>query len=53
MAALHVDVLDSVSLSHGLKATRARKYARIWQESFSDEVMLQLGHRSTDRDVWL
>jgi hypothetical protein len=35
------------------KVTSADQQARIRQKTFSDDVMLRLGQRSTDRDVWL
>jgi hypothetical protein len=40
-------------MSNGHKATGASQQARFRLETFSDGVMLQLGQRSTDRDVWL
>jgi hypothetical protein len=42
-----------VSLSNGNKAKDASQQARFRLVTFIDGVMLQLGQRSTDRDVWL
>ena len=42
-----------MTLSNGNKATGASQPTRFRLETFPDGVMLQLGQRSTDRDVWL